>query len=386
VTVAVLTQRRLPVNLAAQNALAAEVVDEILGLGPIEPLVRDDTVSEIMVNGPDMVCVERKGLIERTDVRFRDEDHVRHVIDKIITPLGRRIDEGSPMVDARLEDGSRVNAIIPPLSLNGPTLTIRKFSRDPLRAADLIRFGTLSREMATFLAACVRVKVNILVSGGTGAGKTTLLNVLSSFIPGNERIITIEDAAELRLNQDHLVRLESRPPNIEGKGAVTIRDLLRNSLRMRPDRIIIGEVRGGEALDLLQALNTGHDGSLSTIHANSPRECLNRFETMTMMSGIEMPQRAIREQIAGAVQVLVQISRLSDGTRRVTSITEVVGMEEGIISLQELFRFQQTGVSESRRVIGHHTAAGLLPHLASKIERGGITLPSSIFMPVAAHA
>ncbi len=310
-----LRSEKLPFSRQMRNRLVSDMADEILGFGPIEPLLRDPTVTEVMVNRPDQVYCERFGKLELTDIQFRDLQHIRHVIDKIVTPLGRRVDESSPMVDARLPDGSRVNAIISPLSLNGPVLTIRKFSVDPYTVEDLIGFGTLTQGMAAFLAACVKVKLNCLVSGGSGAGKTTLLNVLSSFIPEGERVVTVEDAAELKLHQPHVVRLESRPPNIEGKGEIKIRDLVRNCLRMRPDRIVVGEVRGGEALDMLQAMNTGHEGSISTVHSNTPRDALARLETMVMMSGMELPSRAIREQIAAAVPLIVQIGRLSDGSR-----------------------------------------------------------------------
>src|SRR5213594_1714055 len=328
---------KLPYSRQIRNRLVSDMADEILGYGPIEPLLRDPTVTEVMVNRPDQIYCERFGKLELTDVQFRDYDHIRHVIDKIVTPLGRRVDESSPMVDARLPDGSRVNAIISPLSLNGPVLTVRKFSVDPYTVEDLIGFGSMTQGMAAFLAACVKVKLNIIVSGGTGSGKTTLLNVLSSFIPEGERIVTVEDAAELRLHQPHVVRLESRPPNIEGKGEIRIRDLVRNCLRMRPDRIIVGEVRGGEALDMLQAMNTGHEGSISTVHANTPRDGLARMETMVMMSGMELPSRAIREQVASAIHLMVQIGRLSDGSRKVQSVSEVQGMEGNVVVMQDVF-------------------------------------------------
>ncbi|MGI6605183.1 MAG: CpaF family protein [bacterium] len=364
-----------------RSKIAGEIVDEILGYGPITPLLNDPGVSEIMVNGPYQVYVERGGRIELTDVVFRDDDHVLNIIDRIVSPLGRRIDESMPMVDARLPDGSRVNAIIPPLSLNGPSITIRKFARDPFTVDDLVEFGTLSREMATFLEACVTARLNILVSGGTGSGKTTTLNVLSAFIPSSERIITIEDAAELQLRQPHVLTLESRPPNIEGKGAITIRDLVRNALRMRPDRIIVGEVRSGEALDMLQAMNTGHDGSLTTGHANSPRDMLARLETMVLMAGMDLPVRAIREQISSAIDLIIQQSRLRDGSRRITHVTEVLGMEGDVIVLQDLFTFHQTGVGPDGRVKGHFSATGIRPHFIERIHASGIQLPASVFGP-----
>jgi pilus assembly protein CpaF len=337
------------------------------------------TVPEIWPPVPRQVFVERKGRLELTEVRFRDDAHVQHIIEKIVAPLGRRVDESSPMVDARLPDGSRVNAIIPPLALCGPTITIRKFSRDPLTVEDLIEFGTLTEEMAEFLAVCVRVRLNMVVSGGTGSGKTTLLNVLSSFIPADERIVTIEDAAELQLRQEHVVSLESRPPNIEGRGAILIRDLVRNALRMRPDRIIVGEVRGGEALDMLQAMNTGHDGSLTTGHANSPRDMLSRLETMVLMSGMDLPVRAIREQIASAIDVIVQQSRLTDGSRKVTRISEVQGMEGDVIVLQDVFQYEQEGV-EDGRVMGRLVPTGIRPKFSERIEAAGIRLHPDLFV------
>ncbi|MEW6661240.1 MAG: CpaF family protein [Bacillota bacterium] len=363
-----------------QQKLVAEVLAEAVGYGPIQPLIEDPTVSEIMVNGPKKVYVERNGKLELTEVFFRDDSHVEHIIEKIVTPLGRRIDESMPMVDARLPDGSRVNAVIPPLALDGPTLTIRKFSKDPLTIDNLIQFGSLNQEMARFLEACVHASLNIIVSGGTGSGKTTMLNILSSFIPEDERIITIEDAAELQLRQEHVVRMETRPPNIEGRGAITIRELVRNSLRMRPDRIVVGEVRSGEALDMLQAMNTGHDGSLTTGHANGPRDMLARLETMVLMAGVDLPVRAIREQIASAVDLIVHQSRLKDGSRKVTHITEVQGMEGDIIVLQDIYLFKQAGFDQNGRLQGKFICTGLRPKFMTKIEEAGIQLPHTLFM------
>lgn len=357
-----------------------ELVNDLTGFGPINPLLLEPEVSEVMVNGPHQVYVERSGKIELTPVQFRDNEHVMNIIDKIVAPIGRRIDESSPMVDARLPDGSRVNAIIPPLALNGPTVTIRKFSKDPLQIDDLIRFGTVTKEMAVFLEACVKARLNIFISGGTGSGKTTTLNVLSSFIPSDERIITIEDAAELQLWQDHVVSLESRPPNLEGKGGISIRDLVRNSLRMRPERIVIGEVRGGEALDMLQAMNTGHDGSLATGHSNSPRDMLARLETMVLMAGIELPVKAIREQIAGAIDLIIQQSRLKDGSRKITHITEVMGLEGDVIVLQDIFEYRQQDVSEDGKMIGSLAPTGVRPKFYERLEASGIHIPASVFV------
>jgi len=359
--------------------IVGQLSDEVLGFGPITSLLNDNEVSEIMINSADQVYVERKGKLELSSVTFRDNEHVVQVIEKIVAPLGRRIDESSPMVDARLPDGSRVNAIIPPLALRGPSMTIRKFSRDPLTVENLINFGTLSPTMAKFLQACVLGRLNIVVSGGTGSGKTTSLNCLSSFIPADERIITIEDAAELQLKQDHVVTLETRPPNIEGKGMITIRDLVRNSLRMRPDRIVIGEVRGGEALDMLQAMNTGHDGSLTTGHANTPRDMLARLETMVLMAGMDLPVRAIREQISSAIDLIVQQSRLRDGTRKITHICEVVGMEGDVITLQDIFVYAQSGRDSSGRVLGEFKPTGIRPRLYDKLLERHVQLPTDIF-------
>ncbi|CCO07024.1 CpaF family protein [Desulforamulus hydrothermalis] len=370
-------------NLARtqRQLIVAEIIDETIGFGPITPLLNDPNISEVMVNGPNQVYVERDGKLILTGVKFRDSAHVLHIIEKIVAPIGRRIDESMPMVDARLPDGSRVNAIIPPLALNGPTVTIRKFARDPYTVEDLIKFGTLTPQMAQFLEACVKARLNIVVSGGTGSGKTTTLNVLSSFIPADERIITIEDAAELQLRQEHVITLESRPPNIEGKGAITIRDLVRNSLRMRPERIVVGEVRSGEALDMLQAMNTGHDGSLTTGHANTPRDMLSRLETMVLMAGMDLPVRAIREQISSAIDLIIQQNRFRDGTRKITHITEVQGMEGEVIVLQDLFTFRQTGVDENGRVKGTFQSSGIRPKFIHRLESAGFKLPPDIFSP-----
>lgn len=364
---------------ADRSKIISEIIDEVIGLGPITPLLNDPTVSEVMVNSPDHVYIERKGKLILTDVTFRDNEHVLHIIEKIVAPLGRRIDESSPMVDARLPDGSRVNAIIPPLALKGPCITIRKFSKDPLQIDDLVRFGTLTPEMAKFIEASVKARLNIVVSGGTGSGKTTTLNVLSSFIPNDERIVTCEDAAELQLRQEHVITLESRPPNIEGKGSVSIRDLVKNCLRMRPDRIVVGEVRSGEALDMLQAMNTGHDGSLTTGHANSPRDMLARLETMVLMAGMDLPVRAIREQISAAVDLIVQQSRLKDGTRKITHITEVLGLEGDTIVLQDIFVYEQTGVDEHGKLAGRFKPTGIRPKFLNKFEAAGIRLPDDLF-------
>ncbi|MBI2940039.1 MAG: CpaF family protein [Chloroflexi bacterium] len=378
-TATMLATTDAPLSRQERQRLIREIADEVLGLGPLEPLLADPTVTEVMVNRPDQVYVERAGVLYPTDVAFRDDAHVMRVIEKIVAPLGRRIDESSPMVDARLVDGSRVNAIIPPLALGGPTLTIRKFSRDPLQVADLINLKSLTPEMAEFLRACVQVRLNTLISGGTGTGKTTLLNVLSSFIPERERVVTIEDPAELQLRQPHVVRLETRPPNIEGRGEITQRQLVKNALRMRPDRIIVGEVRTGEAFDMLQAMNTGHEGSLTTVHANSPRDALARIENMVLMASLDLPVRAIREQVAAALDLVIQIARLRDGTRRVTHVTEVVGMEGDIITLQDIFVFRQQGVDEDGRIIGRTVATGLRPRCAERFEQEGIPLPPDLF-------
>ncbi len=362
-----------------RDRLTAEIADDILGHGPLERLLADDSVTEIMVNGPAEVWVERQGRLYETTVRFKDESHLRRIINKMVAQVGRRIDESSPMVDARLPDGSRVNAVLPPLSLSGPLVTIRKFSQHRLDMAELVKLGTISTEVVEFLDRCVRAELNILISGGTGTGKTTFLNALSSSIPDSDRIVTIEDAAELRLNQRHVLRLEARPKNIEGEGEIAIRELVRNSLRMRPERIIVGEVRGAEALDMLQAMNTGHDGSLSTVHANAPRDALARIETMVLMAGYDLPVRAIRQQVASALDMLIHLERLEDGSRRVTSIVEVQRMESDTITLQELFRFKVEQVTPDRLVIGNLAATGLRPTFLTKFERRGIALPLSLF-------
>ena len=376
----VLTREDAPLSATDRIRIAGELVDEILGHGPIEPLLRDADISEIMVNGPDSIFVERFGRIHEVDTAFIDENHLRRVIDRIVSRVGRRVDESSPMVDARLPDGSRVNAILPPIALGGSLLTIRKFARDPFTAKDLVAFGTMTEQVADFLRACIHGRLDVLISGGTGSGKTTTLNVLSSFLPPEERIVTIEDAAELQLHQRHVLRLESRPPNIEGRGEITIRDLVRNALRMRPDRIVVGEVRDRAALDMLQAMNTGHDGSLTTVHANSPRDSLSRLETMALMAGMDLPVRAIREQIASAVDVIVHQARLRDGSRRITQITEIVGMEGDIVSMQDLFVFDfRAGYDEHGRPRGTLRWTGLRPRLLDTLADKGIVVPVDLF-------
>ncbi|MDQ0755516.1 CpaF family protein [Arthrobacter sp. B3I4] len=376
----IIDAEQVPLSAEERSRLVRDVADDVLGYGPLQRLLDDPAVTEIMVNRMDQIYVERKGQLTLTDSRFSSEDHLRKVIERIVSKVGRRIDESSPLVDARLEDGSRVNAVIPPLAVGGSSLTIRKFSKVPLTVRDLIGFGTLTPEMAELLNACVRAKLNIIVSGGTGTGKTTLLNVLSSFLPHDERIVTIEDAVELQIQQEHVVRLESRPPNTEGKGEVTIRDLLRNSLRMRPDRIVVGEVRGGESLDMLQAMNTGHDGSLSTVHSNSPRDAVARLETLVLMAGMDLPLRAIREQIASAVNLIVQISRLRDGTRRITHVTEVQGMEGDIVTLQDAFVFDYSaGVDAHGRFLGKPVATGIRPRFIDRFEDMGIFVSPAVF-------
>jgi pilus assembly protein CpaF len=374
----VLSEEGIILSRAERQRLFEQIVAEILGYGPLEPLLKDPSITEIMVNGPRNVYIERSGRIERVANAFENDDHVMRIIDRIVAPLGRRVDEASPYVDARLPDGSRVNAVIPPISLVGPTLTIRKFSKVPLTIENLIEFGSITPEVVEFLKACVYARLNIVISGGTGSGKTTLLNILSGFIPNDERIVTIENAAELQLRQEHVVTLESRPPNIEGRGQVTIRDLVINCLRMRPDRIVVGECRGAEALDMLQAMNTGHDGSLTTAHSNSPRDTLARLETMVLMAGMDLPVRAIREQIASAVHLIVHQDRMRDGTRKVTNVTEVQGMEGDVIVLSEIFGFEQTGV-EAGKVIGRLRPTGIRPRFMTLLETSGIHLPPNIF-------
>ncbi|GMV32260.1 MAG: hypothetical protein KPEEDBHJ_02635 [Anaerolineales bacterium] len=374
----ILTEENIVLSRPERARLFEQISAEILGFGPLQSLLEDDTITEIMVNGPKNVYIERKGKVHRVPITFESNDHVMRIIDRIVAPLGRRIDESSPYVDARLPDGSRVNAVIPPISLVGPVLTIRKFSKNPITVDQMIQFGSVSPESVQFLKACVESRLNIIISGGTGSGKTTLLNVLSSFIPSDERIITIENAAELQLRQEHVVTLESRPPNIEGRGEITIRDLVINALRMRPERIIVGECRGGETLDMLQAMNTGHDGSMTTAHANSPRDALSRIETMCMMAGMDLPIRAIREQVASAVDVICQQERMRDGTRKVTTITEVSGMEGDVITMTDIFVFEQTG-TENGRIVGRLRPTGLRPKFMDKIEAAGIHLPPSIF-------
>ncbi len=374
----ILTEENIVLSRPERARLFEQIAAEILGLGPLQTLLEDDTITEIMVNGPKNIYIERKGKIHRVPITFESNDHVMRIIDRIVAPLGRRIDESSPYVDARLPDGSRVNAVIPPISLVGPVLTIRKFSKNPISVEQLIQFGSVTQEALQFLKASVEARLNVLISGGTGSGKTTLLNVMSSFIPSDERILTIENAAELQLRQEHVVTLESRPPNIEGRGEITIRDLVINALRMRPERIIVGECRGGETLDMLQAMNTGHDGSMTTAHANSPRDAVSRVETMCLMAGMDLPIRAIREQISSAVDLILQQERMRDGTRKVTSITEISGMEGDVITMTDIFVFEQSGV-ENGQVVGRLRPTGLRPKFMDKIEAAGIHLPPSIF-------
>ena len=376
----IIEEEDIPLTLTERNRLVQEIIDDVLGLGPLEKFLKDGDITEIMVNGPDKIYVERQGKLGVTGARFNDEDHLRRVIERIVTKVGRRIDESSPLVDARLSDGSRVNAIIPPLAVNGSSLTIRKFGQVPLTVNNLISLGSMSPEIAELLHACVQARLNIIVSGGTGTGKTTMLNVLSSFLPSDERIVTIEDAVELQLQQEHVVRLESRPRNIEGKGEITIRDLVRNSLRMRPDRIVIGEVRGGESLDMLQAMNTGHDGSISTVHANSPRDAISRLETLVLMAGMDLPLRAIREQIASAVNLIVHISRLRDGSRRITHVTEVQGMEGDIVTLQDAFVFDYSaGLDANGKFLGRPVPTGVRPRFVDHFADLGISLSPAVF-------
>ena len=376
----ILQQEGIVLSRAERQRLFDQIAAEILGFGPLQPLLEDDSITEIMVNGPKSVYVERGGKLYKTSITFEDDEHVMRIIERIVAPLGRRVDEASPYVDARLPDGSRVNIVIPPISLEGPVITIRKFYRTPLTVEDLIRFGSITPEVMQFLEACVKARLNIIVAGGTGSGKTTLLNILSGFIPNDERIITIENAAELQLRQEHVVRLESRPPNIEGEGEITIRDLVINSLRMRPDRIIVGEVRGGEALDMLQAMNTGHEGSMTTLHSNSPRDTLARLETMVLMAGMDLPTRAIREQIASAIDLIVYQSRMRDGSRKVVAVSEIAGMEGDVISMTDLFVFEHGGYRDGK-VHGKLRPTGLRPKFMDKIRAAGIYLPPRIFAP-----
>ncbi len=375
----VYAQANLKLPQDVRNMIFKEVLNDLLGYGPIQPLLDDPDVSEVMVNGPKKVYVEKKGQLTKTSVAFDDNNHVLQIIDRIILPLGRRIDPDTPTVDARLPDGSRVNAVVPPVAIDGPSITIRKFSKDKLSIGDLINFGSMTEKMGELLRACVLAHLNIIISGGTGSGKTTLLNVLSSFIPEEERIVTIEDAAELQLQQDHIVRLETKSPNLDGRGAVSIRDLVRNSLRMRPDRIVVGEVRGGEALDMLQAMNTGHDGSLTTLHANTPRDALSRLETLVLMAGMDLPLKVVRQQIASAVDLIVQQTRLTDGSRKVTSITEVAGMEGDTVVLTDVFKFEQTGVTTEGKVLGDLKPTGIRPLFSPRLEAAGFKLGAEVF-------
>ncbi|MCA1591694.1 MAG: CpaF family protein [Acidobacteria bacterium] len=374
-----LATENTPLSTTERERLVEDVRHELFGLGPLEPLLSDPTISDILVNSPHNIYIERRGKLERTNVEFKDNEHLMRVIERIVSSVGRRIDESSPMVDARLKDGSRVNAIIPPLALDGPVISIRRFGAEPLRINSLIEKNALTKEMAEMFEMCVHARLNILISGGTGAGKTTLLNALSAYIPENQRIVTIEDSAELQLQQPHTVRLETRPPNIEGKGEVSQRDLVKNALRMRPDRIVIGEVRGGEAIDMLQAMNTGHDGSLTTIHANTPRDALARIETMIQMTGMRLSDRAMRQQIASAINLVIQAARLSDGTRRITSISEITGMEGEIITMQEIFQFERKGMDKEGRVLGHFRPTGVRPRFAERLKQYGMQLPRVFF-------
>jgi pilus assembly protein CpaF len=376
---AVLAQEAVPLSVSERERLVSDVQHELFGLGPLEPLLKDPTISDILVNRHDTIYIERRGKIERTNVTFKDDEHLMRVIERIVSSVGRRIDESSPMVDARLQDGSRVNAIIPPLAIDGPVVSIRRFGADPLKMAMLVENKALTKDIADMLQMVVNARLNVLISGGTGAGKTTLLNALSAFIPENERIVTIEDSAELQLQQPHVVRLETRPPNIEGRGEVSQRDLVRNALRMRPDRIVIGEVRGGEAIDMLQAMNTGHDGSLTTIHANTPRDALSRLETMIQMTGMRLSDRAMRQQVASAINIVLQVARMSDGSRRVTSISEITGMEGETITMQEIFQYERTGVDSQGIVLGRFRPTGIRPRFAERLKACGLQLPRVFF-------
>ncbi|QJF50554.1 CpaF family protein [Roseobacter ponti] len=380
-----LEERSVVLNREDRQTLTSELYDEVTGLGPLETLLKDETVNDILVNGPQQIFVERDGKLELTDINFKDERHLLRIIDKIVSAVGRRVDESNPYVDARLKDGSRFNAMVPPVAVDGSLVSIRKFKKDKLGIDDLVNFGAFTEEMAAYLQAAVATRLNIIVSGGTGSGKTTTLNALSSFIDNAERILTIEDTAELQLQQTHVGRMESRPPNVEGKGEVSPRDCLKNALRMRPDRIIVGETRGEEVIDMLQAMNTGHDGSMTTIHANSARDGVSRLENMIAMAGIEMPLKAVRSQISSAVNLIVQASRLQDGSRRMTSITEVTGMEGEVISMQEIFRYQRVGLTPENKIIGHFTATGVRSHYAERFRMWGYDLPPSIYEPVAAE-
>jgi pilus assembly protein CpaF len=375
----VLAQEAMPLSVSERERLVNDVQHELFGLGPLEPLLADSTISDILVNKHDTIYIERRGKIERSNVTFKDDEHLMRVIERIVSSVGRRIDESSPMVDARLQDGSRVNAIIPPLAIDGPVVSIRRFGSDPLRMSSLIENKALTKDIADMLQMVVTARLNVLISGGTGAGKTTLLNALSAYIPETERIVTIEDSAELQLQQPHVVRLETRPPNIEGRGEVTQRDLVRNSLRMRPDRIVIGEVRGGEAIDMLQAMNTGHDGSLTTIHANTPRDALSRLETMIQMTGMRLSDRAMRQQVASAINLVVQVARMSDGSRRLTSISEITGMEGETITMQEIFQYERTGVDSHGQVLGRFRPTGIRPRFAERLKACGLQLPRVFF-------
>jgi pilus assembly protein CpaF len=378
----IIAEQKVPLSMNEQQKIQSDLLDEVFGLGPLEPLLRDPTISDVLVNGKDRVFIERGGVLERTDTTFRDDRHLMQIIDRIVSRVGRRVDESSPMVDARLPDGSRVNAIIPPLALDGPTLSIRRFGTGPVAANQLVELKSVSVEMIEMLAAAVRSRISILVSGGTGAGKTTFLNILSQYIPKNERLVTIEDAAELQLAQENIVRLETRPPNIEGVGAIRQRQLLINSLRMRPDRIIIGEVRGEEAFDMLQAMNTGHEGSMTTVHANSPRDALSRLESMVAMTNLNLPERTVRQQIASAISIVVQVSRMSDGTRKVVSISEITGMEENVISMHKIFSFNRKGIGPDGRVVGAFQPSQIRPKFLERLRVSGIFLPPAMFEQV----
>jgi pilus assembly protein CpaF len=374
-----INEEGIPLSQVEKESLIVDIQHETFGLGPLEPLLADPDISDILVNRYNQVYIEKFGKLQKLDVMFRDDNHLLQIIDRIVSKVGRRVDESSPYVDARLPDGSRVNAIIPPLALDGPVLSIRRFGVDPLRMSDVLAFGTLTQNMALILEGCVKTRLNILISGGTGTGKTTLLNILSEFVPTTERIITVEDSAELQLKQEHVVRLETRPPNIEGRGEITQRDLVRNCLRMRPDRIIVGEVRGGETLDMLQAMNTGHDGSLSTIHANSTRDAMARLETMVLMAGLDLPERAIREQVASAIQVVIQLARMSDGSRKIINISEITGMESNTIVMQDIFTYKKTGIGPDGRILGEFLPTGVRPRFMEKFKVSGIGIPLHIF-------